>query len=414
MPWLVGTALIHSQAVTEKRGSFRGWTLLLAIAAFSLSLLGTFIVRSGVLTSVHAFASDPERGLFILIFLAIVVGGSLALYAWRGPTVARGKAFAPVSRETLILINNLLFSAAAAMVLIGTLAPLLFEALGWGKISVGPPYFGLQFMLLMAPVALLIPFGPFARWQREEPGRFAPLLRIALALALIVAAASWLVGEVLTLKSLLGITAAVWVIVGTLQFVWRRFTQVSTNRRFTAEMGGMILGHLGLGVFVLGVLMVESTGIEKDLAMKPGESTEIRGYTFRFDGVERQQGPNYLADRGTVTILQGDRQIAVLHPEKRGYASGGQIMTEAAIDPALTRDLYVALGEPLGGEGSWAVRMYVKPFIRCIWLGALMMMLGGLVAAADRRFRRELAADAEAVDRTVADGAPTSPVPATA
>jgi cytochrome c-type biogenesis protein CcmF len=406
MPWLVGTALIHSQAVTEKRGSFRGWTLLLAIAAFSLSLLGTFIVRSGVLTSVHAFASDPERGLFILIFLAIVVGGSLALYAWRGPTVARGKAFAPVSRETLILINNLLFSAAAAMVLIGTLAPLLFEALGWGKISVGPPYFGLQFMLLMAPVALLIPFGPFARWQREEPGRFAPLLRIALALALIVA--------VLTLKSLLGITAAVWVIVGTLQFVWRRFTQVSTNRRFTAEMGGMILGHLGLGVFVLGVLMVESTGIEKDLAMKPGESTEIRGYTFRFDGVERQQGPNYLADRGTVTILRGDRQIAVLHPEKRGYASGGQIMTEAAIDPALTRDLYVALGEPLGGEGSWAVRMYVKPFIRCIWLGALMMMLGGFVAAADRRFRRELAADAEAVDRTVADGAPTSPVPATA
>jgi cytochrome c-type biogenesis protein CcmF len=414
MPWLVGTALIHSQAVTEKRGSFRGWTLLLAIAAFSLSLLGTFIVRSGVLTSVHAFASDPERGLFILIFLAIVVGGSLALYAWRGPTIARGKAFSPISRETLILVNNLLFSAAAAMVLIGTLAPLLFEAVGWGKISVGPPYFGLQFMLLMAPVALLIPFGSFARWQREEPGRFAPLLRIALSLAVIVAAASWLIGEVLTLKSLLGIAAAVWVIVGTLQFVWRRFTQVAANRRFTAEMTGMILGHLGLGVFILGVLMVESTGIEKDLAMKPGESTEIRGYTFRFDGVVRQPGPNYLADRGTVTILQGDREIAVLHPEKRGYASGGQIMTEAAIDPALTRDLYVALGEPLGGEGSWAVRMYVKPFIRCIWLGALMMMLGGFVAAADRRFRRELAADAEAVDRTLIDGDLKSPTPATA
>jgi cytochrome c-type biogenesis protein CcmF len=410
MPWLVGTALIHSQAVTEKRGSFRGWTLLLAIAAFSLSLLGTFIVRSGVLTSVHAFASDPERGLFILIFLAIVIGGSLALYAWRAPTVAKGKPFAPLSRETLILINNLLFSASAAMVLIGTLAPLLFEALGWGKISVGPPYFGLQFMLLMAPVALLMPFGPFARWQREEPGRFAPLLRIALALAVIVAAASWLLGDLLTIKSLLGIAASVWIIVATLQFVWRRLRQAPTGRRFTAEMSGMILGHLGLGVFVLGVLMVESTGIEKDLAMKPGESTEVRGYTFRFDGVERVQGPNFVADRGTVTILQGDREIAVLHPEKRGYASGGQIMTEADIDPALTRDLYVALGEPLGGEGSWAVRMYVKPFIRCIWLGALMMMLGGFVAAADRRFRRELAADAEAQDAVPA-AAPT-PAPA--
>jgi cytochrome c-type biogenesis protein CcmF len=398
MPWLVGTALIHSQAVTEKRGSFRGWTLLLAIAAFSLSLLGTFIVRSGVLTSVHAFASDPERGLFILIFLAIVIGGSLALYAWRAPTVAKGKPFAAMSRETLILINNLLFSAAAAMVLIGTLSPLLFEALGWGKISVGPPYFELQFMLLMAPVALLMPFGPFARWQKEEPGRFAPLLRIALAVVVIGVAAAWLVGDALTAKSLFGIAAALWVIVGTLQFVWRRLRQASPGRRFTAEMAGMILAHLGLGVFVLGVLMVESTGIEKDLAMKAGASTEIRGYTFRFDGVERVQGPNYVADRGTVTILRGDDEIAVLHPEKRGYASGGQIMTEAAIDPALTRDLYVALGEPLGGDDAWAVRMYVKPFIRCIWLGALLMMFGGFVAAGDRRFRRELAADAEAAD----------------
>jgi cytochrome c-type biogenesis protein CcmF len=410
MPWLVGTALIHSQAVTEKRGSFRGWTLLLAIAAFSLSLLGTFIVRSGVLTSVHAFASDPERGLFILVFLAVVVGGSLALYAWRAPTVAKGKPFAAMSRETLILINNLLFSAAAAMVLIGTLSPLLFEAMGWGKISVGPPYFGLQFMLLMAPVALLMPFGPFARWQREEAGRFAPLLRIALALAVIAVAAAWLLGEAFTVKSLFGIAAAVWVIVGTLQFVWRRWRQAPGGRRFTAEMGGMILGHLGLGVFVLGVLMVESTGIEKDLAMQPGDSTEIRGYTFRFEGVERLQGPNYVADRGTITIEHGGKPVAVLHPEKRGYASGGQIMTEAAIDPALSRDLYVALGEPLGGGDAWAVRMYVKPFIRCIWLGALMMMLGGFVAAGDRRFRRELAADAEAADAPAPAGA--APVPA--
>ena len=409
MPWLVGTALIHSQAVTEKRGSFRGWTLLLAIAAFSLSLLGTFIVRSGVLTSVHAFASDPERGLFILVFLAVVVGGSLALYAVRAPKVAGGKPFAPLSRETLLLVNNLLFATAAAMVLIGTLAPLLFEAFGWGKISVGPPFFGLQFMILMVPVALLMPFGPFARWQREETSRFAPLLRIALAVALIAVAIAWAVGDGLTIKSFAGLAASLWVIVGTLQFVWRRLKTAPAGRRFTAEMSGMILAHFGLGVFVLGVLMVESIGIEKDLAMRAGDSTEVRGYTFRFDGVERVEGPNYLADRGTVTVLRGDEEIAVLHPEKRGYASGGQIMTEAAIDPALTRDLYVALGEPLGGEGAWAVRMYVKPFIRCIWLGALMMMLGGFVAAADRRFRRELAADSEAVD------APAAPlVPATA
>jgi cytochrome c-type biogenesis protein CcmF len=398
MPWLVGTALIHSQAVTEKRGSFRGWTLLLAIAAFSLSLLGTFIVRSGVLTSVHAFASDPERGLFILIFLAIVVGGSLALYAARAPKVAGGKNFEPLSRETLILINNLLFTASAAMVLIGTLSPLLFEAFGWGKISVGPPYFSLQFMLLMAPVALLMPFGPFARWQREEASRFAPLLRIALSCVVIALALSWWAGAGLTPMSFAGIAASVWVIVGTLLFVWRRLKHAPAGRRFTAEMSGMILGHLGLGVFVLGVLMVESIGIEKDLAMRAGDSTEVRGYTFRFDGVERLQGPNYLADRGTVTILRGDEEIAVLHPEKRGYSSGGQVMTEAALDPALTRDLYVALGEPLGADGAWAVRMYVKPFIRCIWLGALMMMLGGFVAATDRRFRRELAADAEAAD----------------
>ena len=398
MPWLVGTALIHSQAVTEKRGSFRGWTLLLAIAAFSLSLLGTFIVRSGVLTSVHAFASDPERGVFILVFLAIVVGGSLLLYAVRAPKVAGGKNFAPLSRETLILVNNLLFSASAAMVLIGTLSPLLFEAFGWGKISVGPPYFSLQFTLLMAPVALLMPFGPFARWQREEASRFAPLLRIALATVVIVLALSWWIGAGLTLKSFAGIAASAWVIAGTLLFVWRRLKHAPAGRRFTAEMSGMILAHLGLGVFVLGVLMVESIGVEKDLAMRAGDTAEVRGYTFRFDGVERVQGPNYLADIGTVTILQGDDEIAVLHPEKRGYASGGQIMTEAAIDPSLTRDLYVALGEPLGGDGAWAVRMYVKPFIRCIWLGALMMMLGGFVAAADRRFRRELAADAEAAD----------------
>jgi cytochrome c-type biogenesis protein CcmF len=220
-----------------------------------------------------------------------------------------------------------------------------------------------------------------------------------LATTVLVVGLSWAAGAGLTLKSLAGIAASAWVIAGTLLFTWRRVKQAPAGRRFTAEMSGMVLAHLGLGVFVLGVLMVESIGVEKDLAMRAGDKAEVRGYTFRFDGVERVQGPNYVADAGTVTILRGDDEIAVLHPEKRGYASGGQVMTEAAIDPALSRDLYVALGEPLGDDGAWAVRMYVKPFIRCIWLGALMMMLGGFVAATDRRFRRELAADAEAADR---------------
>ena len=386
MPWLVGTALIHSQAVTEKRGSFRGWTLLLAIAAFSLSLLGTFIVRSGVLTSVHAFASDPERGLFILIFLGVVIGGSLALYALRAPKEA-GKPSAPLSRETLLVVNNLLLSAAAAMVLIGTLSPLLFEALNLGKISVGPPYFGSLFLLLMLPIALLIPFGPVTRWQREQTSTLVPVLRTGLIAVVIALAMAFAASSGLPLKGWLGVAGAAWVLAGVGWFVVQRFRKAAPGKRFTAEMLGMTLAHAGLGVFVAGALIVEATGIEKDVAVKPGQETQVLGYTFRFDGTKHYRGPNYQADQGTIVVLDGDREIAVLHPEKRGYAGGGQVMTEAAIDPGLFRDLYVALGEPLGAE-SWALRIYVKPFVRWIWLGALMMMAGGFIAAADRRFRR--------------------------
>ncbi|MEJ5207989.1 heme lyase CcmF/NrfE family subunit [Denitratimonas sp. CY0512] len=392
MPWLVGTALIHSQAVTEKRGSFRGWTLLLAIAAFSLSLLGTFIVRSGVLTSVHAFASDPDRGMFILIFLGVVIGGSLVLYALRAPKSEGGKPFAALSRETFLLINNLLFSAATAMVLVGTLSPLLFEALNLGKISVGPPYFGSQFLWLMAPVVLLLPFGPLARWGRDEFPRLWPVLRASLALAVIGAALALLLGEGYTFKAVAGAAGAAWVLGGIGLFAWQRIRQLPAGRRFTPEIMGMVLAHAGVGVFVAGVLIVESMGIEKDVAVTPGQETEILGYRFRFDGVVHREGPNFSADRGTVTVFDGDRQIAVLHPEKRAYASGGQVMTEAAISPGFSRDLYVALGEPLG-NGNWALRVYVKPFIRWIWLGALLMTAGGFVAAADRRFRRSLPAE---------------------
>ncbi len=400
MPWLVGTALIHSQAVTEKRGSFRGWTLLLAIAAFSLSLLGTFIVRSGVLTSVHAFASDPERGFFILIFLAVTVGGSLALYAWRAPTAHAGKPSAPLSRETFILINNLLFSAAAAMVLIGTLYPLFADALDLGKMSVGPPYFGLMFTVLMAPVVLLMPFGPLARWQQEQWSRFVPLLKAALSAVVIGSVLAWWLLDSFNLKAFAALVGATWVAGGTLAFVLMRARRAAPGKRFTAEVVGMSLAHGGLAVFVLGVLMTEGTSIEKDVALGSGESVQVRDYAFRFDGVERVNGPNYVADRGTVTVLRGGEEIVVLHPEKRGYSSGGEIMTEAAIDPSLSRDLYVALGEPLGrGEGDtmdrWSLRVYLKPWIRCIWLGALMMMMGGFVSAADRRFRVAPVAEAE-------------------
>jgi len=386
MPWLVGTALLHSQAVTEKRGSFRGWTLLLAIAAFSLSLLGTFLVRSGVLTSVHAFASDPERGLFILIFLAIVVGGSLLLYALRAPKEDTGQPFAAASRETLLLLNNLLLTAAAAMVLLGTLYPLLSEALDLGKISVGPPYFGLLFALLMAPLIALVPFGPLMRWQREEIRLPVRMLAPWALLALLAGAIAFFAWPNGSWKVTVAWLAGTWLLLGMLRFVWQRFVQ--GKGRFTAEMVGMCLAHGGLAVFFFGVLMTEGASIEKDVAAKPGQAFELRGYEFRFDGAERVAGPNYEADRGTVVVTRGGEPVATLHPEKRAYASGGNVLTEAAIDGSLTRDLYVALGEPIDQRGAWALRLYVKPFIRWIWLGALLMAIGGFTVTLDKRFRR--------------------------
>ncbi|ANB16275.1 heme lyase CcmF/NrfE family subunit [Dokdonella koreensis] len=387
MPWLVGTALIHSQAVTEKRGSFRAWTLLLAIFAFSLSLLGTFLVRSGVITSVHSFASDPGRGLFILAFLAVTIGGSLLIYALRAPKIAGGEPFAAVSRETTLLVNNLMFACAAAMVLLGTLYPLIGEALNLGRISVGPPYFGLMFVLLMLPVVLLVPFGPFLNWRQGDLRAALRALRPALALAVLAIPVAWLLGRDLPAKAIAGLALAIWVGTGIVLFALTRWRRLPAGRRYTPEMLGMILAHLGIAVFVAGVLVTEATSIEKDLRMAPGESVTIREATFRFDGVGHHEGPNFSADQGTVTVLQGDRTIAVLHPQKRQYSQGTQVQTEAAIRAGAFRDLYVALGEPLGTDGAWAVRVYHKPFIRWIWAGALLMMLGGFVAAGDRRFR---------------------------
>ncbi|MFC7301145.1 heme lyase CcmF/NrfE family subunit [Cognatiluteimonas weifangensis] len=391
MPWLAGAALLHSQAVTEKRGSFRGWTLLLAIAAFSLSLLGTFLVRSGVLTSVHAFAADPARGLFILIFLGIVIGGSLLLYALRAPGTAAQtpdpkQYFAVASRETLLLLNNLLLTSACAMVLLGTLYPLLADALELGKISVGPPYFALLFVLLMAPMVLLLPFGPLTRWQREQASRPLALLLPWAGLALGIGVAAFFLAPQGAWKAAAGLTGAAWVLAGTARFVWTRL-RGGAGSRYTAEMLGMTLAHAGVGVFLVGALLTEGLSVQRELALAPGQSVTLAGHDFRFDGVQRRPGPNYIADHGTVQVLREGRAVNTLHPEKRSYAAGGQIMTEAAIDAGFLRDLYVALGEPLG-DGAWAVRVHVKPFVRWIWLGAALMALGGLVAATDRRFRR--------------------------
>ncbi|HVI57646.1 MAG TPA: heme lyase CcmF/NrfE family subunit [Luteimonas sp.] len=396
MPWLAGAALLHSQAATEKRGSFRGWTVLLAIAAFSLSLLGTFLVRSGVLTSVHAFAADPARGLFILVFLAIVIGGSLLLYALRAPRFEPGAPFATSSRETLLLANNLLLVCACGMVLLGTLYPLLADALDLGKISVGPPYFGFLFVLLMAPLVLLLPFGPLTKWQRETASRPLAMLAPWLALALVLGAVAYFFAPQGPWKTAAGVAASAWVALGTLRFVWTRVR--GSGRAFTAEMLGMVLAHAGIAVFLVGALLVEAQQSQRELAMKPGQTVELGGYAFRFEGVDEARGPNYLSDRGHVQVLRDGEPLVLLHPEKRAYASGGQVMTEAGIHAGPFADVYVALGEPLGAAddpdraaGAWAVRVHVKPFVRWIWLGAALMALGGFVAATDRRFRRRVA-----------------------
>lgn len=384
MPWLAGAALLHSQAVTEKRGSFGGWTLLLAIATFSMSLLGTFLVRSGVLTSVHAFAADPSRGLFILIFLGAVVGGSLVLYVLRAPRAAGG-AFVASSRETLLLANNVLLAAACGMVMLGTLYPLLADALELGKISVGPPYFGLLFVVLMTPLVMLLPFGPLTKWQKDQPRKPLAMLMPWLVAALVLGAVAYFLAPQGPLKTAAGVAAGAWVALGTLRFVW---TRLRANGRFTPEMLGMVLAHFGIAVFLIGALLVEAQNVQRELAMKPGQTVELGGYGFRFEGVEETRGPNYLSDLGHVQVLRGDTPLVRLNPEKRAYASGGQVMTEAGIRPSLFGDVYVALGESLG-DGAWAVRVHIKPFVRWIWLGALLMALGAFVTATDRRFRRK-------------------------
>ncbi len=394
MPWIAGTALMHSLAVTEKRGAFRSWTLMLAILAFSLCLLGTFLVRSGVLTSVHAFAADPDRGVFILAFLIIVIGGSLALYAWRAPTIFSGGRFDLISRESFLLANNLLLTVFTFLVLFGTLAPLVYDALEWGKISVGFPWFNKMFLMVTPFLAVLIGFGPLMRWKRTDPVWLLKKLRIAMVVSVVIGLIAF-IPEISkgSLLVPLGMFLMAWIITSHITAIHDRLKHKKGIGSLFADLAGkgrsyygMILAHLGVAMFILGATIVSHHGIEKDLRMSPGESTEISGYRFRFDGVIQTPGPNYTANQGKFTIFQGDKQVAVLEPQKRTYFAQGRPMTEAAIDWGLTRDLYVSLGEDLGG-GDWSMRLYYKPFVRWIWLGGLAMAIGGVICISDRRYR---------------------------
>jgi cytochrome c-type biogenesis protein CcmF len=409
MPWLVGTALIHSLAVTEKRGSFKNWTVLLAIIAFSLSLLGTFLVRSGVLTSVHAFATDPSRGLFILVFLALVIGSSLTLFAWRAPKVGLGGRFEIFSRESMLLINNVLLLTAAATVLLGTLYPLFLDALDLGKISVGPPYFEAVFVPLMMPILVLIAVGPFVQWKNASWKEVLYGLRwVALGSVIFAIVAALLLTA--SPMVILGITLSAWIFIGTGSHLYERlkhaprgtslFKRASTQPR---SYWGMIVAHLGIGIFLVGVTLVKGLDVSNDLTMRIGDTTSAGGYDFRFTGVKEIQGPNYVAAQGNFQVTRNGENIVELKPEKRLYTVQQMPMTEAAINRGFTRDLYVSLGESTE-NGSWVVRVQHKPFVSWIWTGCLIMALGGFMAASDRRYRMEARAKKRAAEEQLSGG----------
>jgi cytochrome c-type biogenesis protein CcmF len=390
MPWLVATALLHSLAVTEQRNTFKAWTLLLSIFGFSLSLLGTFLVRSGVLVSVHAFATDPARGVFILIYLAIVIGSALTLYAWRASSVASLGRFSGLSRETLLLINNVLLLVACATILIGTLYPLFMDALQMGKISVGPPYFNKVFAPLMLLLVFVLGFGPMTRWRKDSFEKlFQRLLKTALISTLLGLAFILLVFGPASIAVTLAVILAIWVIGSSLTTLKNRLgkdNRVQHLRQLPVAYLGMLIAHIGVGVFVIGVTLVSAYEQSETVRMGIGDSYTLANRRFELTDLGRIQGPNYTAERATIKIYRGEKLISTQHPEKRFYRSSSQPMTEAGIDASLFRDLYVSLGEALP-DGAWAVRLNYKPFVRWIWLGPLLMALGGLLAALDRRYR---------------------------
>ncbi|MFW2403769.1 MAG: heme lyase CcmF/NrfE family subunit, partial [Gammaproteobacteria bacterium] len=396
MPWLVGTALIHSLAVTEKRGLFKGTTLLLAISAFSLSLLGTFLVRSGVLVSVHAFATDPTRGVFILALLAVFIGGALTLYAWRAPGLDQSVGFKPFSRETFLMLNNILLCIAAFLILLGTLYPLILDAMNVGKISVGKPYFDTVFLVPMLPLVFAVGVGMHVAWRSDNAKRVGRRLlsvaAVALVAGIVVSLVAW---DGATALSVIGMVAGGWILLSSLQVpVMKLFGK---GPRLTPAMVGMQLAHAGVGLFVMGVTATNSFGVASDHRIMVGETIQVAGYDVRLDGLQEAQGPNYAALRGDVDISRDGKHVAQLFPEKRIYRVQKSPMTEASIDDRWSRHVFVALGDNLG-EGAWSIRVQYKPLIRLIWFGCLVMALGGAIAISDRRYRQRSRETVEGAD----------------
>lgn len=388
MPWLVATALMHSLAVTEKRGLFKSWTVLLAIFAFSLSLLGTFLVRSGVLTSVHAFASDPERGVFILALLGVWVGGSLLVYALKATSMHSVGHFNWISRETFLLLNNMLLVVAALAVLLGTLYPLVIDFMGLGKISVGPSWFNLMFVPIVVFIGLSLVPGAIANWKADQVKRLGQHIWISLVAALILGlAAPFLMGGEFVPLVALGIFIASWIVFATLADVWQKSRkQLSRVHKLNRSYQGMVLAHLGVAISIIGVTLVQHYSIEKAVRMYEGSEAVLSDYRFEVTRFGHIEGPNYISDAATINVYKGDKKLGTLVPEKRRYNASGQVMTEADLKVNLWRDLYVSMGDQLD-DGSWGIRLQVKPFMRWVWLGAIFMSLGGLLAILDKRYR---------------------------
>jgi cytochrome c-type biogenesis protein CcmF len=408
MPWLAGTALIHSLAVTEKRGLLKSWTVLLALLAFSLSLLGTFLVRSGVLVSVHAFASDPTRGLYILCFLGLVVGAALSLYAWRAPKLVADGPLELFSREGLLLLNNLFLVVACAAVLLGTLYPLVLDSLKLGKISVGPPYFNTVFVPLFAPLLLLVGLTAAISWKRASGPELRKRLQWPAAIALIggIALPLALYARAPTV-ALAGSLLGVWTMIAAAQEAWRRIRSrpgfMDGVASVPRAVWGMTLAHVGLGVWAIGVSFVTAYGAEQDVRLAPGASADLGGYTFRFESADEIEGANYRAQTAHVRVTRNGRDVTELTPQKRLFPSQGTVLSISAIDAGVLRDLYVALGQGYD-DGSWSLRVYVKPMVREIWFGGVLMFIGGLIAASDRRYRLAAQARAAAAGAVVAAG----------
>ena len=392
MPWLAGTALMHSLVVTEKRGTFKAWTVLLAISAFSLSLLGTFLVRSGILVSVHAFASDPARGMFILAFLVFVIGGSLLLFAIKGNSIrVRGK-FDLVSRENVLLANNVILIAALVVVLVGTLLPLVHKQIGLGSVSIGAPFFDLLFAWLMMPFAFLLGIGPLIRWKRDNlSALYKPLITTAMVSASIAAIMVYALAENFIFMAYIGWLMAIWIVMLHGYELYQRSTHRHTFwhglKKIHHGHWAMMFGHIGLAVSIIGITMVQNYSIERDVRLAPGEHYQIEGYDFYFKGLRDKDGPNYDGYVADFDVTYDGEFINELQAEKRFYTTARSMMTEAAIDSGITRDLYIALGERLEDKRSWAIRIYYKPFVRWIWAGAILMALGGIIAISDKRYR---------------------------